>query len=133
MPSWTFSISESNRVWTSPTFRCNATIFFTTLSFRASRTGSQIYQRNFKAELIDPVTEAPLYIWKDLCFASDEANKLINCGSYVNNVLLQKRNYKLRMTHSGDSNLGTITSFGIGSSDNTYFRIVTDTPLFTNV
>ncbi len=133
MPSWTFSISQSNRVWISPEFRCNATIFFSTLSFRATRTGTNLYQRNFKAELLDPTTGNAVNAWTGLCFASGETSALINGGCYIQNVLLQKGNYKLRVTHDGDSYLGTITSFGIGSSDNTRFRIVADKPLFVNV
>lgn len=133
MPSWTFSISPTNRVWTSPTFKCRATVFFSSLSFRATRTGTQIYQASFKAELLDPITENVLILWSSITFAYGETNKLINGGGYSSDVLLQKRDYKLRITHSGSSTLGTITSFGIGSSDNTRFMIVADTPLFVNV
>lgn len=133
MPSWTFSISPTNRVWTSPTFKCRATVFFSSLSFRATRTGTQIYQDSFKAELLDPITENVLILWSSISFAYGETNKLINGGGYRSDVLLQKRDYKLRVTHSGSSTLGTITSFGIGSSNNTRFMIVADESLFVNV
>ncbi len=136
MPSWTFSTNPSNRVFVSPVFRWRSTVFFSSLSFRATRTaipGYGIYQESFKVELLDAAKDVAVYTWTHPCFAYGETNKLINGGSYTSNVTISAGNYKVRVTHNGSYTSGTMTSFGLGSSDNTSFKIVADEPLFVNV
>ncbi len=129
MPSWTFSITPSNTTWISPAFQCRSKIFFSQLGMRATRTGTSIYQRGFTVQLLDGITN-DVIITFGVNFLSGETSTLY--ASYLCDFTLEKKFYKIKVIHSGDSNLGTITSFGMGGVG-THLYIIADTPLFVNV